>query len=140
VRVARAAAGARALAHKLAHEHKNPCKSPYLRLSRKPFRALGSDEGSNPSPSAQPSGSRVETRCGGMVCGLEDLSSQSVGVHRGLWKSTGFSGHWRTTGARPRAHFVSAKATTRTNVVGLGPARLVFIIVSFSLLATNAAG
>src|SRR4051794_19413399 len=47
---------ARSLAHRLAHEHEKPCKSVRLWKSRKPFRALGSDEGSNPSPSVQPSG------------------------------------------------------------------------------------
>jgi hypothetical protein len=53
-------------------------------------------EGSNPSPSAEPSGSRVETRSRQALCGLEDLTSQSTEVHRRLCKST----VWVVTGAR----------------------------------------
>jgi hypothetical protein len=70
-------------------------------------------EGSNPSPSAQPSGSRFETRSGRALGGLEDFSSQSMGVHGRLCKATDFGGHWRTTGARIDDDFVSGEATTR---------------------------
>jgi hypothetical protein len=52
----------------LAHERKNSCKLARWRQSRKPFRASGSDEGSDPSPSAltaqtsSASGLRCSTR------------------------------------------------------------------------------
>jgi hypothetical protein len=55
-------------------------------------------EGSNPSPSAQPSRSSSGSRFGAAACGLSNRNAQSIEVRGGLQASTGFGRHWRTTG------------------------------------------
>jgi hypothetical protein len=82
-----------------------------MRRSRKPLSVVRRIEGSNPSPSAQPSGSRPGSRVGAGACGLSNRSAQSMKVRGGLRKSTGFTGHWRTTGAPSRRHTFSRKTT-----------------------------
>ena len=73
---------ARALAHKLAHEPRPPCKSPCSCRSRKPFRAVRSDEGSNPSPSAL----EAQTRSS---CGFAPIPHPRRSVHWSPRKSRG---------------------------------------------------
>jgi hypothetical protein len=88
------------LAHRLAHETKNPCNSPYSKRSRKPLSVVRRIEGSNPSPSAQPGRFGSGGRLGARACGLSNRSAHSTEVRGRLQASTGFRHHWRTTGAR----------------------------------------
>jgi glyoxylase-like metal-dependent hydrolase (beta-lactamase superfamily II) len=70
-----------------------------MRRSRKPFRAVRSDEGSNPSPSAQRSGaSRKDAPLQGCG-GLRACTGQSAGVRARPYESTTSRPRWRTTGA-----------------------------------------
>jgi hypothetical protein len=68
-------------------------------------------EGSNPSPSAQPSGSLSGSRVGAGACGLSNRNARSTEVRGGLRKSTGLRGHWRTSGALWRRSSFSRKTT-----------------------------
>jgi hypothetical protein len=67
-----------------------------MRRSRKPFRAVSSDEGSNPSPSAL----TTQTRS---PCGFAPIGNADPPVHRSPWKSTDSSAYRRATGERDRA-------------------------------------
>jgi hypothetical protein len=104
-----------ALAHPLAHGTQTPCKSACSDRSRKALRASGSDEGSNPSPSANRAGSRREPALRGAPNGVCDRRTQSIEVHGRLRTSTVFAGHWRTTGA-PRRPITFLALTTRTGM------------------------
>jgi hypothetical protein len=88
------------LAHLLAHQPTKPCKSACYLRSRKPLRVVRLVEGSNPSPSAQPSASRDGCRCGLGYARFPNRRSQSVGVHGRPQKSTWRTRHWRTTGTQ----------------------------------------
>jgi hypothetical protein len=90
------------LAPELAHEDKSACKSAFLKRSRKPFRAFGSDEGSNPSPSAQRAGRGAIAPC---PAELTQVSLTVASIHGSPPASTQVDWvEWsmRTTGERSR--------------------------------------
>jgi hypothetical protein len=70
-------------------------QSGRMRRSRKPLSVVRRIEGSNPSPSAQPSGSRRGSRFGAGARGLANRNAQSLQVRGRLRKSTDFTPHWR---------------------------------------------
>jgi len=90
--------------------HSEGWQSGRMRRSRKPLSVVRRIEGSNPSPSAQPSGSSSRSRFGGSAYGLLDRRAQSMEVRGRLQQSTGFTRHWRTTGAPGRGRAFSGRA------------------------------
>ena len=73
-------------------------------------------EGSNPSPSAQPSHFGSGARFSAGACGLSNRSAQSMEARGRLQESTGFTRHWRTSGAPSRRVSFSTKTTRRHRV------------------------